>query len=124
MTRPATIGVRLTPMHPHPQHPVSDHLTYTVRPRMFREPWQRWVWAVVPLVSLSVLAFVPFAVAWRRGVIPLWAAAIYFAGSATVTGFAIVQPEVNALFPISVWAFMITAVVHVLLLDPIKRQTK
>ncbi|WP_257784337.1 hypothetical protein [Streptomyces qaidamensis] len=39
-------------------------------------------------------------------------------------GFALVQPDVNALFPVAVWAFMITAVVQVLLLDPFKRQAK
>ncbi|WP_405671445.1 hypothetical protein [Streptomyces sp. NBC_01530] len=102
----------------------NAHLTFSPRPRMFREPWQRWAWGVVPLVSMSVLAFAPFAVAWRRGVVPLWVAAAYFAGSAVVSTFAVVQPEVNALFPIAVWAFMITAVVHVLRLDPFKQQAK
>ncbi|MGW0495014.1 hypothetical protein ACWD0Z_06120 [Streptomyces sp. NPDC003007] len=102
----------------------NAHLTYAPRPRMFREPWQRWAWAAVPLVSMSVFAFVPFTVAWRRGVVPVWVAATYFVGSATVFGFAVVQPNVNALFPTAVWAFMITAVVHVLRLDPFKPQSK
>ncbi|MGW7260806.1 hypothetical protein [Streptomyces sp. NPDC054834] len=102
----------------------NSHLTYTSRPRMFRAPWQRWAWAALPLASLSVLAFVPFLVAWRRNIVPVWIAAVYFLGSAIVAGFAAVKPDVNALFPIAVWAFMITAVVHVLLLDPIKRQEK
>ncbi|KUN93922.1 hypothetical protein AQJ84_28805 [Streptomyces resistomycificus] len=91
---------------------------------MFRAPWQRWVWGAVPLVSMSVLAFLPFAVAWRRGIVPAWVGALYFLGSATVFGFAVAQPHVNALFPIAVWAFMITAVVHVLRLDPFKGQAK
>ncbi|MET7775355.1 hypothetical protein ABZU94_13970 [Streptomyces mirabilis] len=105
--------------------PASNaHLTYTQRPRMFREPWQRYAWAALPLVSLSVLAFVPFVVAWRRGVVPAWTAATYFTGSAIVVGFAVVKPNVNALFPIVVWAFIITAIVHVLRLDSNKRQAK
>ncbi len=91
---------------------------------MFREPWQRWAWAALPLVSMSVLAFVPFVVAWRRTIVPAWVAAVYFSGSAIVWGFATVQPDVNALFPIAVWAFMITAIVHVLRLEPLKRQAK
>lgn len=91
---------------------------------MFREPWQRYAWAAVPLISMSVFAFVPFTVAWRRGVVPLWVGVTYFAGSAIVFGFAVVQPDVNAAFPVAVWAFMIIAVVHVLRLDPFKQQVK
>jgi hypothetical protein len=66
----------------------------------------------------------PFAVAWRRRVVPAWIAAVYFLGSAIVFGFAAVKPDVNALFPIAVWALMITAAVHVLLLDRPKGQSK
>ncbi|MEU2584499.1 hypothetical protein ABZ612_16385 [Streptomyces avermitilis] len=73
---------------------------------------------------MSVLAFLPFTVAWRRHVVPAWIAAVYFLGSAIVCGFAVVKPEVNALFPIAVWAFMITAAIHVLLLDRPKGQGK
>ncbi|MFI6662508.1 hypothetical protein ACIBL8_44185 [Streptomyces sp. NPDC050523] len=102
----------------------NAQFTYAPRPRMFREPWQRWVWAVVPLVSMSVLAFVPFVVAWRRGVVPVWIPAVYFVGSGVVFGFAVAQPDVNALFPVAVWTFMIVAVAHVLRLEPFKRQAK
>lgn len=44
----------------------NAHLTYSARPRMFHAPWQRWTWGAVPLVSMSVLAFLPFTAAWRR----------------------------------------------------------
>ncbi|MER5211969.1 hypothetical protein ABT063_15650 [Streptomyces sp. NPDC002838] len=111
-------------MSVHGDPSPNAHLTYSPRPRMFREPWQRYAWAVVPLISMSVFAFLPFVVAWRRGVVPAWAAAVYFVGSAIVFGFAVVQPNVNALFAVAVWALMITAVIHVLRLDPRKRQAK
>ncbi len=91
---------------------------------MFREPWQRYAWAVVPLISMSVFAFLPFIVAWQRRVVPAWIAAAYFVGSAVVFGFAVVQPDVNAWFTVAVWAFMITAVVHIALLDPAKKRAK
>ncbi|MET7608967.1 hypothetical protein [Streptomyces avermitilis] len=111
-------------MSAHGDSTPNAQLTYLPRPRMFREPWQRYAWAALPLVSMSVLAFVPFVVAWRRGVVSPAVPGVYFVGSAVVFGFAVVQPDVNALFPAAVWAFMITAVVHVLRLDPFKRQSK
>lgn len=73
---------------------------------------------------MSVFAFLQLVVTWRRGVVPAWTAAAYFVGSAVVFGFAVVQPDVNALFAVAVWALMITAVVHVLRLDPRKRPAK
>lgn len=122
--RSARLGVILCGMYTQGDSGPSAHLTYSTRPRMFRAPWQRWAWAAVPLLSMSVFAFVPFVVAWRRRVVPARVAGGYFLGSAIVFGFAVVQPDVNALFPIMVWAFMITAIVHVLRLDPLKQQAK
>ncbi|MEV4043125.1 hypothetical protein [Streptomyces sp. NPDC049744] len=91
---------------------------------MFHEPWQRWAWAAVPLVSLATLAFLPFVVAWRKGVVSAVTVGWYALGSAVVIGFATVKPEVNALFPTLVWAFIITAIIHILWLDSRKRSSK
>lgn len=104
-------------------HP-SPYLTQTTRPRMFSRPWHRYAWAVVPLLSMSVLACLPFVVAWYRRVVGWRITAVYTVLSATVLGFAIVQPQVNGWFAAAVWAFIITTVVHVLLLDPRKPQGK
>ncbi|MFD5508171.1 hypothetical protein ACFWIB_10405 [Streptomyces sp. NPDC127051] len=95
----------------------NPYLTDPARPRMYSQPWHRYLWAPVPLLSMSVLACLPFIVAAYRGVISWWIAGLYTAASATVLCFAIVQPEVNGWFPTGVWALMITAVVHVFLLD-------
>lgn len=91
---------------------------------MFNRPWHRYAWAAVPLLSISVLACLPFIVASYRGVLAWPATAAYTAGSATVLGFAIVQPDVNGWFAVAVWAFMLTAVTHVLLLDRQGPQSK
>ncbi|MCY0931179.1 hypothetical protein OTB20_34360 [Streptomyces sp. H27-H1] len=91
---------------------------------MFGRPWHRYAWAPVPLLSMSVLACLPFIVAAYRGVIAWWIAGLYTACSATVLVFAIVQPKVNGWFPTAVWTLMITAVVHVFLLDRAKPQAK
>lgn len=103
---------------------ANPYLTQSVRPRMFTRPWQRYAWAVIPLLSMSVLACLPFIVAWRRRVVGWRTAAAYTVPSAIITGFAIVQPDVNGWFAAAVWAFMVTAVVHVLLLDPFKTRGK
>ncbi|MEV6005641.1 hypothetical protein AB0M29_02420 [Streptomyces sp. NPDC051976] len=71
----------------------------------------------MPVVTLSVLACLPFLVAWRRQVVTWKVALAYTVPSATVMGCAIAQPDVGTWFAAVVWAFIITAVVHVLLLD-------
>ncbi|MET7453941.1 hypothetical protein ABZT03_19070 [Streptomyces sp. NPDC005574] len=80
-TRPRAI---LCDMYASGDPTPRAHLAYSPRLRMFRTPWHRWGWGAVPLVSMSVLAFLPFAVAWRRGV-PAWVPALYFLGSAIVS---------------------------------------
>ncbi|MFE9850290.1 hypothetical protein ACFYPN_15970 [Streptomyces sp. NPDC005576] len=89
------------------------------RPRMFTRPWQRWAWAVVPLISMFVLAFLPFLVAAIRGVVAWPITIAYMAASGTVAAFAVIQPDVNGWFAAGVWLLMLTAVVHVILLDKI-----
>ncbi|MFD6998805.1 hypothetical protein ACFWA5_21605 [Streptomyces mirabilis] len=111
---------------PAPTSTTADsHLNYTARPRMFRAPWQRYVWAALPLASISALAFVPFVVAWRRRVVPAWVAGLYVLGSAFWWTMAAIKPdEPGALLTWALRAFIAAATIHVLLLDPIKQQAK
>ncbi len=48
-----------------------------VRPRMFGSTAARVIWTLVPVVSLSLLAAVPFVVAAVKGVIKPWLAVAY-----------------------------------------------
>ncbi|MGV9707475.1 hypothetical protein [Streptomyces sp. NPDC003483] len=109
-----------------PTNPTADnHLGYTAPPRMFRRRWQRYAWAAVPLASISALAFVPFIVAWRRRVVPAWVAGLYVLGSLFWWTLAVIKPdEPDALLTWALRAFIATATIHILLLDPIKRQGK
>jgi len=96
---------------------------------MFREPWQRWAWTAVPLLSISTFAFLPFVVAWRRRVVPGWVAGLYALGSAFWWTMAATQPDHrpgddHVLLTWLLRAFIAVATIHVLLLDPIKRQGK
>lgn len=103
----------------------NSHLTFAPRPRMFRASWQRWAWSAVPLVSIATFAFLPFIVAWRRRVVPGWAAGLYTLGSAFWWTVAIVKPDDHTtLLTWTLRTFIAVATVHVLLLDPIKRQAK
>jgi hypothetical protein len=86
---------------------------------MFTRPWQRWAWAVVPLISMSVFAFLPFLVAAIRGAVAWPFAIVYTVLSGAVFTCAVIKPDVNGWFAASVWAFMLTTVVHVTLLDKI-----
>lgn len=91
---------------------------------MYPKPWQRWAWAVVPAVSATALAFVPFLVAWRRQVIGWRTAAVYTALSLLVATLAVVQPSAldepglpREVFRYLLWTYLIVGVVHVVLLD-------
>ncbi|MFJ3338894.1 hypothetical protein [Streptomyces sp. NPDC086766] len=55
---------------------VNSPITPT-RPRMFGSTLAQVIWTLVPLVSLSLLAAVPFVVAAVKGVIKPWLAAVY-----------------------------------------------
>ncbi|MEU5281137.1 hypothetical protein AB0G87_32555 [Streptomyces asoensis] len=109
----------------------ATHLTHTPRPRMFREPWQRWAWAAVPLASLSVFAFVPFVFAWRRRIVSPWMAGLYTLGSAFWSVLAIIKPighdhphDNHVLLTWTLRTFIAVATIHILLLDPPKRSAK
>ncbi|MFD7876261.1 hypothetical protein ACFV5G_19510 [Streptomyces sp. NPDC059766] len=104
---------------------AANHLTDATRSRMFHAPWQRYAWAALPLASISTLAFVPFVVAWRRRVVPAWVAGLYVLGSASWWTMATIKPDgPDALLTRALRVFIAAATIHVLLLDPIKRQAK
>lgn len=111
-------------MPAHGSPATDSHLTYAPRPRMFREPWQRYAWAAVPLLSLTALTFLPFVVAWRRGVVRAPVASAYLLGSAIMWTLAVIKPDRNLGITAFAWALIIAATVHILLLDPLKRQMK
>ncbi|MEV8036738.1 hypothetical protein [Streptomyces sp. NPDC086182] len=103
---------------------TAAYLTYAPRPRMFREPWQRYAWAAVPLLSLTAFTFLPFLVAWRRGIMRTPVVGAYLLGSAVMWTVAVIKPDRNLWITAFAWTLIITATVHILLLDPIKRQAK
>ncbi|MGW1089196.1 hypothetical protein ACWD4L_23470 [Streptomyces sp. NPDC002596] len=58
--------------NPHINTPLT-----AARPRMYGSSLARVIWTLVPLVSISLLAAVPFITAAAKGVIKPWMAAVY-----------------------------------------------
>ncbi|MDX2550132.1 hypothetical protein [Streptomyces stelliscabiei] len=91
---------------------------------MYPKPWQRWAWAALPAVSATALTFVPFIVAWRRQVVGWRTLAVYtllsgitIAGAVTEVDFRQWGTFWREVIRYTTWAYLITGVVHVALLD-------
>ncbi|MFE3547175.1 hypothetical protein ACFXN2_00715 [Streptomyces kronopolitis] len=89
------------------------------RPRMFSSPLAQVIWTLVPLVSFSLLAAVPFVVAAVKGAIKPWLAAVYVVAE---VGIFVFSTAVSGNDPKN-WAglllvlLMLVATTHTALLD-------
>lgn len=95
----------------------------TRRP-MYPQPWQRWAWAALPAISATALTFVPFIVAWRRRVVGWRTLAVYTILSGITIAGAVAEVDFRQwgtfwreVIRYTGWAYLITGVVHVALLD-------
>lgn len=91
---------------------------------MYPKPWQRWAWAAVPAISATAFTFVPFIIAWRRQVVGWRTLAAYaalsgitIAGAAFEVDFRQWGPFWREVIRYTGWAYLITGVAHVALLD-------
>ncbi|MEU3045099.1 MULTISPECIES: hypothetical protein [unclassified Streptomyces] len=105
-------------------HDQPDTATPATEHKPRHRTWQHYALAAVPLLSMSLLACLPFIIATRRGTLGWKTSSVYTALSATVLGFAIVQPHVNGWFAVAVWAYILTATAHTLRLDLGQHPTK
>lgn len=95
----------------------------TRRP-MYPQPWQRWAWAALPAISAGAFAFVPFLVAWRRRVVGPRTLLVYALLSSILIVGAVTEFDFRQwgtfwreVIRYACWAYLITAAVHVVLLD-------
>src|SRR5581483_1539566 len=58
------------------------------RPRMFGSTVARVIWTLVPVVSMSLLAAVPFVVAAVKGVVKPWLAVTYVIAEVAILVFS------------------------------------
>ncbi|NUO42390.1 MAG: hypothetical protein HOV82_10160 [Streptomyces sp.] len=91
------------------------------RPRMFSNTLAKVVWTLVPLVTISLAAAVPFVVAAVKGVVKPWLAITYVAAEVIVLVLAtVLDPKGDATSPLAgllLILLMITAATHTALLD-------
>lgn len=89
------------------------------RPRMYGSTLARVLWTLVPVVSLSLLAAVPFVVAAVKGVVKPWLAVAYVVAEIVVL---VITTAISGSDPQN-WAglllilLMIVAATHTALLD-------
>lgn len=95
----------------------------TRRP-MYPKPWQRWAWAALPAVSLTAFTFAPFLLAWHRRIVGWKTAVAYLLLSGIAIGAAVAEVDIRQwgtfwreVIRYTGWAYLITGVVHVALLD-------
>ncbi|MGW4028232.1 hypothetical protein ACWEFL_02750 [Streptomyces sp. NPDC004838] len=92
----------------------------TGRPRMFNTTLAKVIWTLVPIVSVGLLAALPFVVAAVKGVIKAWVAAIYVAVTITTYGIGTltVGPgEESPFMGFLITVLIATAATHTALLD-------
>ncbi|MFF8980194.1 hypothetical protein ACF08A_25705 [Streptomyces cellulosae] len=91
------------------------------RPKMFGSTLAKIVWTLVPIVSLSLAAAVPFVVAAVKGVIKPWLAGVYVAAEVLILVVAtLLDPEGDSTSPFAgllLVLLIITAATHTALLD-------
>ncbi|MER7574919.1 hypothetical protein [Streptomyces sp. NPDC126514] len=93
----------------------------TARPRMYDSTLAKVVWTLVPVVTLSLAAAVPFVVAAVKGVVKPWLAITYVVAAIVVLIVATaLDPQGDGTSPFAgllLILLIITAATHTALLD-------
>jgi hypothetical protein len=104
---------------PHEPSPYFTTPVAPARPRMFNSTTAKVVWILVPILTLSLGACVPFIVAANKKVIQWWLAFVYIAAEVVILGIGTaVDPKGDTPFFGLMMVFLIIAsAVHTALLD-------
>jgi len=96
-------------------------LSPVARPRMFNTTVAKVVWTLVPILTASIAAAVPFVVAAVKGVIKPWLAGVYVAAEVVVLVLAtVLDPQGDATSPVAgllLILLIVTSATHTALLD-------
>ncbi|MFE9776367.1 hypothetical protein ACFYOV_32870 [Streptomyces sp. NPDC005931] len=100
---------------------INAPLNPPARPRMFASTLAKVVWILVPIVTVSIAAAVPFVVAATKGVIKPWLAGVYVAAEVLVLVLATaLDPKGDATSPVAgllLILLIVTSATHTALLD-------
>lgn len=107
------------PYQPAGPSPYVTAPMNTPRPRMFASTLAKVVWTLVPIVTLSIGAAIPFVVAAVKGVVKPWVAVGYVAIEVGVlSAVTLVNPEGESPFVGLLLVLLIaTSATHTALLD-------
>lgn len=104
------------PYQPQPSPFVTGPLP-TARPRMFNSTLAKVIWVLVPIVTLSIGAAVPFVVAAVKGVIKPWLAAVYVAAEVLILGAATAVDGESPFVGLLMIFLIVASATHTSLLD-------
>lgn len=102
-------------------NPYFNQPLAPARPRMFNSTLAKVIWTLVPIVTISLAAAVPFVVAAVKGVIKPWLAIAYVVGEIAILVIATaLDPQgdnTNPFAGLLLLLLIITAATHTALLD-------
>lgn len=104
------------PYQPQPSPYVTGPLP-TTRPRMFNSTLAKVIWILVPIVTISIGAAVPFVVAAVKGVIKPWLAVVYVAAEVLILGISTAADEDSAFVGMLLILLIVASATHTSLLD-------
>ncbi|MEV6180168.1 hypothetical protein [Streptomyces sp. NPDC052015] len=91
------------------------------RPRMYNSTLAKVIWTLVPVITISLCAAVPFVVAAVKGVIKPWLAITYVAAEIAVLVLAtVLDPQGDATSPVAgllLILLIVASATHTALLD-------
>lgn len=104
------------PYPPQPSPYVTGPLP-TARPRMFHSAVAKAVWVLVPIVTISIGAAVPFVVAAVKGVIKPWLAIAYAVAEVLILGISTAVNGESSFVGLLLILLIVTSSTHTALLD-------
>lgn len=87
------------------------------RPRMFNSTLAKVIWVLVPIVTISIGAAVPFVVAAVKGVIKPWPAVVYVAAEVLILGVSTAVDGESSFVGMLMIFLIVASATHTSLLD-------
>ncbi|MEU2676822.1 hypothetical protein ACH4NC_06495 [Streptomyces sp. NPDC017201] len=104
------------PYQPQPSPYVTGPLP-TGRPRMFNTTIAKVIWILVPIVTISIGAAVPFVVAAVKGVIKPWLAVVYVVAEVLILSISTAVEGDSPFVGMLIVFLMVASATHTSLLD-------
>lgn len=104
------------PYQPQPSPFVTGSLP-AARPRMFNSTLSKVIWVLVPIITISIGAAVPFVVAAVKGVIKPWLAVVYVAAEVLILGISTALDGESSFVGMLMIFLIVASATHTSLLD-------